>query len=140
MRQNRKWITVACSKCGQSTPCNRDWISSSVTCPKCRFFASDIQSVIDEMTKINSIRYERELPGSTRKIASLVESVRWNGVGTTSGNLRLIAQHISQDQKLLSICLRVAKEFKDLEREQQAADKRNENRSINSALHTRRIS
>ena len=136
----KQWTKSPCKKCKAITSCRIDWAPSDVVCRRCRIVAADIEGIMFEMLEFAPQKYEAELPGSIARIQAIKQAARLEGDGTTSGEWRFIAERIAEQPDLLTLCLKVARQFKDLEFQQRMADQHNATRTLRIELRTRRLS
>jgi hypothetical protein len=136
----KRWTQSPCRKCKSMTSRRIDWALSDVVCPRCRIVAADIEGMLFEMLEFAPQKYKVELPGSVARIEAIKQAARLEGVGTTNGERRFIAESIARQPDLLRLCLKVAGQFKDLESQQRMADQENATQTLRIELRSRRLS
>lgn len=132
------WERVKCSNCGGETFKHKSWNKGACLCKRCRIEKADIEGVLFEIIEFQPLFYEKTHPGMVSKLKYILSSTR--GDGTTKGYWREVKDSISSDEKIASLFLKVASEFKKIQIEQKKADKRNGAIIAGVVGRTRRLS
>jgi hypothetical protein len=137
-KKGSAWEHVKCTDCGADTLKHKDWNNSVYLCKRCRLEKSDIEGVLFEILEFRPLFYEEEYSGMASKLEHILSKT--GGDGTTKGYWREVKDSIASDERLASLFLKVASEFRKLQREQNKAERRNGAVIAGTVGRTRRLS